>query len=184
MRTPIRPLRTFTGSFQDIRLDFTPEPPLTEQERYHHRQNYPTTLAYLHVYLDGEDAAELLPSGYLLLILDGLLSGFADLATGQATTAAAQWLSDPWRFDLRGDPVHDRVYITLHVPGRWVAMRDVCVPLDQFGREVIRLAQRWEKYLDSIYHGEMTHPEWGKDYRLFQEHMKRAQQALRDYRSE
>lgn len=181
MRTPSKPLRTFTGSFQDIRLDFTPEPPLTEQERYRHRQNYPTELAYLHVYLDVEDAAERLPSGYLLLILDGLLSGFADLATGQAIMATAQWLSDPWQFDLRGDPAHNRVYITLHVPGRWVAMREVSVPLDRFGEEVVRLAQRWEKYLHSLYHEEMIDAEWGKDYRLFQQHLKRAQQALRSY---
>ncbi len=62
MRIPSRPLRTFTGPFQDIRLDFTPEPPLTEQERSHYSQNYPTTLAYLHVYLGEEDATELLPS--------------------------------------------------------------------------------------------------------------------------
>jgi len=182
VRIPSRPLRTFTGPFQDIRLYFTPEPPLTEQERSHYSQNYPTTLAYLHVYLGEEDATEFLPSGYLLWILDGLLHGVADLVTGRSATATSDWGSDPWQFDLRGDPAHNRVYITLHVPGRWVAMRDVFAPLDRFGEEVIRLAQKWEKYLHSLYHEEMIDPEWGKDYRLFQQHLKRAQHALRSYK--
>ncbi len=181
MRIPTKPLKTFTGSFQNIHLDFAPEPPLTEEERSHYSANYPTTMAFLRVYLDGQDATELLPSGYLLWILDNLLSGFADLVTGQATTAASGWGSDPWRFDLHGDPVHNRVYITLHVPGRWVAMHDVQVPLDQFGHEIIHLAERWQRYLDSLYHEEMVDPAWGKDYRLFEHHLKRAREALQEY---
>lgn len=183
MRTPNKPLRTFTGAYDDIRLDFTPGPPLTEEERYRHRQNYPTTLAYVHVYLNGEDAAELLPSGYLLWILDNLLSGFADIATGRALTESSSWGSDPWQFDLRGDPAQNRIFITLHVPERWVAMHDVAVPLDRFGAELLHLAHRWERYLLSLYLDEIMDPAWGEDYRLFQRHVERAQHALHEYQA-
>lgn len=184
MRTHNKPLRTFTGAYDDIRLDFTPEPPLTEEERSQYSQNYPTEMAYLHIYLDGENAAELLPSGHLLWILDSLLSDFADIATGRALTASSAWVSDPWQFDLRGDPAQNRIFITLHVPERWVAMRDVAVPLDRFGAELLHLAQRWEQYLLSLYLDEMMDPDWGKDYRLFQRHVQRAQHALHHYQAQ
>jgi hypothetical protein len=181
VRSPTKFPKTFTGSFHDIRLDFTPESPLTEDERADYSENYPTELAYLHVYLAGEDAAGLVPSAYLLLLLDHLLSNFADLTAGQAATA--RWFSDPWRFDLKGDPANNRVFITLHVPGRWVAMRDVSVPLDRFGQEVIKMAQKWASHLDNLYHDEIVDPKWGEQYRRFERLLEDAQKALRDYKS-
>lgn len=174
-------LETVRGNFQDIRLDFTPEPPLTEKERSRVSANYPTTLAYFHIYLNEHDATVSLPSGYMLWILGGLLSGFADLVSGQTTTATAYWHSDPWCFDMRSNLAHNRVYITLHVPERWIAMRDVGIPLDRFGREVIRISQKWLKYLDSLYHEEIIDSKWGEQYRKFEGHLKRAQKALQEY---
>ncbi len=88
MRIPTKPLKTFTGSFQNIHLDFAPEPPLTEEERSHYSANYPTTMAFLRVYLDGQDATELLPSGYLLLILDGLLRAYPNNPAARKATRA------------------------------------------------------------------------------------------------
>ncbi len=181
MLFPTKPLKTFTGLFNAVRLDFTPESPLAEEERSKFSANYPTTLAFLHVYLDGQDAAELIPSGYLMGILNGLLDGFAVLATGQGAPSPVGWGSDPWQFGLRSDVSHNKVYITLHVPGRWVAMQDVSVPLDRFGQEVIRLAEKWERYLHRFYHKEMLDPKWGEHYRHFRHYIARAKEALREF---
>lgn len=180
---PTKFLKTFTGCFDRIRLDFTPDgPPLTAEERSRTSANYPTSLAFLHIRLNGKDAAELLPSGYLLLILDHLLGKFSGLTGGQVITA--EWFSDPWQFDLRGDPAHNRVYITLHVPGHWVAMQDVSVPLDNFGDELIRVAEKWEEYLLRHYQEEMLDPgEWGDQYRRFKRYLQDAHKAIQQYAS-
>jgi len=170
-------LKTYTGSFEEIRLDFTPEEPVTEDERIPGMATYTYELANLHVYLEGTDAAEKTPSAYMTLLLGQLLSGLADLLASQ--TIAVQWMSDPWQMDLRGDAAHNRLFITLHVPDTHrVVMRDVSVPLDQFGRELIRICQRWSKYLDTTYHDEVIDFKLGKHYHGFERSIKEAQQVL------
>lgn len=181
MRSPTRSLKTSTGTFESIRLAFTAEPPLPQEELSGRSANYPTELAYFHFYLDGQDATELLPSTYMLWLLGDLLRGMTDLVTGQSTTARAQWWSDPWRFDLRADPAHDRLYITLSMPGRWIAMQDVSVPLSAFGREVISMGQEWRGYLDTLFHKELTHPAWGGQIRKYDSWLWRAQEAMEQY---
>ena len=184
MRSPTRSLKTYSGAFESIRLAFTPDPPLPQTELSRTSANYPTELAKLHVYLDSVDATELLPSAYMLWLLGDLLRGLAELVTDQTTTVVAQWWSDPWRFDLRGDLVRNRVYITLQVPGRWVAMQDVNVPLDGFGKEVIRVGQEWRAYLDSIFHQELTHPELSGQIRRYDDWLERAQEAFGRYKTD
>jgi hypothetical protein len=121
------------------------------------------------------------PSEYILWILDSLLDGLRDLVVGKVATA--DWVSDPWQFSIRGDPTRNRTYISLQVAGRWVTMDNVSVPLDEFGRQVIRVSERWAKYLDRIYHEEITHPEWGEQYRLFEGYLGAAQEVIRAYES-
>jgi hypothetical protein len=172
-------IKTYRGDFDHVRLAFTPDSPLALWERSSRSPNYHTTLANLHLYLDGEDAMQGVPSGYILWILGSLLDGLRDLVTGKV--AKADWVSDPWQFSIRGDPSRNRAYISLQVPGRWVAMDNVGVPLDEFGRQVIRVSQRWVKYLDRIYHEEIAHPEWGEQYRLFDGYLSAAQKVVRAY---
>jgi hypothetical protein len=181
VRSPTSSLKTYRGTFESVKLAFKAEPPLSEEELSPTSADYPTHLAYLHLYLDGQDATELLPSAYMLWLLGDLLRGLADLTTYQSRTATAQWWSDPWRFELRGDPAHNRLYVTLHVPGRWVAMEDVSVPLDVFAREVILLAQEWRGYLETLFHEELTHPEWSGQIRKYDSWLQRAQEALEQY---
>jgi hypothetical protein len=170
-----------TGNFQDIRLDFTPEAPLEEKERSRVRANYPTTLAYLHIYLNGKDVTASLPSGYMLWILAGLLRGFTDLVSGQTTIAQANWYSDPWCFELRSNLKQNRVYITLHIPEQCIVMQDVGIPLDSFGHEIIRISQKWLKYLDRVYYEEIVDSKLGSEYRQFEKHLKNSQKALQEY---
>lgn len=181
MRSPTKPLETYTGAFESVSLAFIPDLPLPSEQLSHDSANYPTEQGFVHVYLGGRDATERLPSAYVLWLLDDLLSGLAALITGQATTASALWYDDPWRFDLRGDVAHNRLYVTLHAPGRWVALQDVSVPLDAFAEEVVRVGQLWKDYLDSLFHEELIHPEWGQQIRIFDGWLERARQALAQY---
>jgi hypothetical protein len=176
---PVKTLKTWTGSFGTIRLDFKPEPPEPKENWSQHIANYSVELAYLHIFLDGQIAIERLPSANFCPLLEGLFEAIPTLINGG--TASAHWFSDPWQFDLRGVPVHNRVYITLHVPGRWTAMQDVNVPLNLFGREVIQVGRRWLRYLDSIYHEEIIDPNWGQQYRQLGDHLNSAQKALKEY---
>jgi hypothetical protein len=174
-----RPIHTFTGSFDTIKLDFTPDPPLSEREMSKHRANYPTRLAKLHVYLDGADAGWPTPSSYLFFILNHLLDGMPTLIDGQVVTAP--WFSDPWQFDIRGRPQHNGVLITLHVPERWVAIHNASVPLSQFGNEVIDLARRWMKYLEVTYPQELVNPDFNQQYLQFKQQLEKAKKALHQY---
>ncbi|CAG0933218.1 hypothetical protein TFLX_02972 [Thermoflexales bacterium] len=61
--------KAFTGTFGRIHLEFIPERPLMEDERYRHKANYPTTMAFLNIYLDGENASEIVPSAHFLGLL-------------------------------------------------------------------------------------------------------------------
>jgi hypothetical protein len=173
------PYSTYTGTYGHVRFAFSPEPPLTAAERFSHKANYPTTLAYFHIYLDGEAASQHLPSGYVLWILGGMLGGLPDVLAGG--TATAQWFSDPWQFDLHGLPAQNQLVLTLHVPDLWVAIHAAHVPLDQFGREVLRVAHAWLHYLDGLYHDEMMDVQKGDQYRLFLSHLRKAEHAVRAY---
>ena len=171
------------GSFENISLKFTPQfPPLSVEERSLSRPNYPTVLAYLHVYIDGNNVTEQVPSAYMLWLLDHMLSGFPDLFRGNCVVA--DWDSDPWRFDLKGELIHDRIYITLHVPGKWVAMKNVSVPLSKFGRAVIRLAHEWKDYLLNIYAEEILDPVKGSDYQSFLKYLRQASQIQNNYENQ
>ena len=173
-------MKTYRGSFESIRLGFVPDPPLPKQEWSDRNANYPTRLSELHVYLDDEDAAKEIPSGYLQWILGALLRNLSILMQGGMVTV--EWYSDPWRFDLSGEPNHDRVWITLHFPEHWVAMEDVDVPLSQFAQRLIELAHQWRDYLDSTFHEEMVDPKKGRDQVRFDEYLQQAEQAYRDYK--
>jgi hypothetical protein len=169
-----------TGEFGDIRLGFTPEPLIPLEERSVQSPNYHVAMAYVHVYLNGKDAAESLPSTHFLWLLDHLLHGLGELIRGKDTKA--EWTSDPWRFEFRSIPEQNQIFITLQAPGKWIAMQDVCVLLDQFGREVIRMTKQWQQYLKQHYADEIY--DLGKKrepYRLFLQHLENAQNAMRQY---
>ena len=172
------PLRTFTGFFEQVGLSFTPDLPVPDEERSQYKANYPTSLAFLHIYLDGEDATRQIPSGYLLPILEGLLVGTAGIISGQLIAAMAHWYSDPWQLELQGDLAHDRIILTLESPGRWVAMRDVELPLARFAWAVIAVAEQWAQYLEIHYHGELADPEKGKAYEQFLDRLRAAKASL------
>jgi hypothetical protein len=128
----VEPLEPVTGVFSEIVLSFVPEfPPLPEDER-RSTENYPTTLAYLHVLLDGRNVSNRVSSAYILWLLDHLLHGIGDLVCGRS--AVAGWVADPWRFDLESDPEPDQVEMILHFPPKRVAMKSCIVPLGKFGR--------------------------------------------------
>ena len=123
------------------------------------------TLAYLCVYLDGKNVSNRVPSAYILWLLDHLLHGIGDLVCGRP--AVAKWVADPWRFDLESDPEHDQVEITLHLPPKWVAMKNCIVPLGTFGRAVLRLAADLDEYLIEHYPDEVFDALKGEQYRRF-----------------
>jgi hypothetical protein len=180
---PIDPLVPCTGSFRDVSLEFVPDgPPLSNGERSDLFPNYPTELAFLHVFLDGKNVTGSVPSAYMLLLLDHLLSSLGDLVQGNP--AVAMWFADPWQFDLVGDPAQDRVIVTLHVPGRWEAMKDVLVPLSRFGRSVIRVADGWREYLIKNYPVEISDHTKDAQYKRFTEHLTRARQILLEYEAQ
>lgn len=175
-RNPNKPIRGVSGSFDTIKLDFSAGPPLREQEKYKHKANYPTTLAKIHVLLNGKDAAQQVPSGHVHFILISLLHGVPLLLQGKSITA--DWVSDPWQFDVHGYPNRNRVAITLHVPEQWVAMSDVNVPLDQFGQEIIKLGQRWRKYLEQTYEAEVHRDGFNQQYINFVGYLNTAIKSL------
>jgi hypothetical protein len=162
-----------------VKLGFTPEEPLLEHEKYKHKANYPTTQASMHILLDGEDAAQNVPSGYLLFILNNLLDGIPQLLRGQSVTA--QWFNEPWQWDIRGFPQQNRIVMTLHVQEQWVAMRGVTVPLDLFGKELLQLGREWLKHLKITYPIEVADPILGQKFRQLQEQLITAEQALARY---
>lgn len=179
-RRRLPPLVTRSGSYHDIRLDFTPEAPPEEAGRSSLVLHYPLELGFIHIYLDDVDAAELVPSARLYSLLSQLASGISNLVDSQDITA--DWESDPWRIDIRSEAKRNRVYITLHSPwNNWVAMREVGVPLDRFAEEVLRVTKRWLEYLNSIYHDEIADADKGRSYRNMEQILKEQQQVLREY---
>ncbi len=180
-RLPNKPLKTYSGSFESFRLDFTPwEPPPPESRQATFITHYTYAMGNLHILLDGEDAAELVPSGWLFGILTELSSGLSKIVAGQAITV--HWGSDPWQMDIKSNPKRNRAFITLYSPGNnWVAMRDVSVPLDQLAREVLSVSKRWLLYLDGPYHDEIQEMGRGKSYRNSKLILKEQERALRQY---
>lgn len=171
--------KPFTGTFERVQLEFVPEPPLTEEERYNYKANYPTEMAFLNIYLDGENASEIVPSGYFLGLLIGLLDSFVRLATRHTVTATATWgPSDPWRLDLSSNCARGQIGIDLYVPDLWVPIRDACVPLIQFGRELVVMAQKWDKYITDLYQGEITKPGWEGHYLSYKDYLTKAEETL------
>ena len=173
-------IKTYTGSYDSVHLGFTPDgPPLSEAEKSKRGANYPTRMAFLHVYLGGEDAASQVPSGHLFSILLGLLQDLPDLLSGKSIKV--NWLSDPWQLDIRGDPTRNCAYITLHVPNRWVSIDAARVPLDILGEEVVRIAQKWKGYLLKFYEDEMLNLQLGEPYQEFKSALRQAAIAMRSY---
>lgn len=174
------PLKTITGTFSKISLDFMPDgPPLEIDERSKMRANYPTVLAFIYIKLDGKNTTELLPSAYFLLLLDHLLASIAKIVHGQS--AIASWFSDPWQIELQGNPENNILSMTVQLPGRWIALKDVKVPLNQFALEVIHLAKRWHNYLQEHYDDEIFDSEKGEQFRRFEQHLNNAQTSYRKY---
>jgi hypothetical protein len=180
-RLPSRPLKTFTGVFENVRLEVShdePDPPSARSVSY--IEHYPLELGSLHILLNGVNASDLVPSSWLFSTLADLTGGLAELLEG--ISIRASWYCDPWQLDVKSNPKRNRAYLTLHCPGYdWVALRNVSVPLDEFGREVIKVSKQWLKYLDSLYHNEISEPERGQYFRNFQVLLEEAQQALRNY---
>lgn len=163
----------------NIRLVATPEhPPLEMHERYTHKANYPTTLAFLHVYLDGTDVTADISSAYMLLLLDHLLAGIGRLLKGD--DANAEWFSDPWTLRMHPLVTKDRLFLTLDLGHRPTPLKNVEISLDQFVQEVINLAKKWREYLEETYSDEIFHPEKGEQFRRFEQHLKNAELAWKN----
>lgn len=181
-RLPDKPLTTYSGSYEDIRLDVTPmesAPPL-HLRKDSFITHYPLESGWLHIFLNGTDALELVPPGYLYMILVQLAAGITDLIAGRSISVA--WVSDPWQMDVSRQPKHNRVLITVHSPGNnWVAMRDVSVPLYRFGKEVLNVTRKWLKYIESIYDYEVNDPEEGQPFRNSQRILKEQEAILSKY---
>lgn len=160
----------------NIRLDVTPEhPPLDMHERYTHKANYPTTLAYLNIFLEDREVTSDVPSAYMLLLLHHLLTGVEKLLAGH--DVIAKWFSDPWQLEMYPIKSIDRLRLTLHIPGHWVAFENVEVSLSQFIEEVLKVAKNWRKYLQETYSDEIYHLEKGEQFRRFEQHLKSAELA-------
>lgn len=169
------------GRFMNIRLDATPEhPPLEMHERYTHKANYPTTLAYLKIFLNDREVTSDVPSAYMLLLLNHLLVGVDKLLTGH--DVIAKWFSDPWQLEIHPILSRNRLLLTLQLSEQWVAFKNVEVSLDRFVEEVLMLAKNWRRYLHEIYLDEIRHPEKGEQFRRFEQHLKSAEFAWKRYR--
>ena len=135
-------------------------------------------MAFLDVYLDGKNATKDVPSAFFIYLVGELLSELHNVLDGGS--GEASWVSDPWRFKISGIPKTNHADITLHFPGRWVAIEHAVVPLDQYCREVIQLGQRWLNYLETDYEDEVFHPEKGKIYSLFKQDFISAKEAVQN----
>jgi hypothetical protein len=116
------------------------------------------------------------PSAYLSPLIEGLLDAIPILLMNGSTSA--EWLSDPWRFELRGDVSHNAATISVLWDEHHIAIRDAVVPLDQLAREIIRLSQKWLRYLAEEYPDEVSDPDWGQQYRQLEEHLSIARKAF------
>lgn len=167
-----------SGVFGQIKLDFSPEfdEPLEIEERFTHKANYPTTLAYLHIYLDNQEVSQNVSSAYLLFLMDHLLAAIPMVLEGKEATA--EWVSDPWQLDLVGLPATNQLQMTLRLSQRIPVLDRVKVPLDQFCQSVIELAYRWGEYLGESYPEEIHDSQKGKAYQRFTAHLNTAKAAM------
>jgi hypothetical protein len=167
----------------DIRLIAVPEfPPFEMHERITYDANYPTTLAHLHIYLDGINATSDISSAYMLWLSDHLLVGVSELLEGNDVTA--KWFSDPWQLEMHPHVNSNRLLLTLNMLRRPTPINNVEVPLDQFIQEVIKLGKSWGKYLEQIYLDEIYHPEKGEQFRRFEKHLMSGELAWKRHRGE
>ncbi|MEM7534728.1 MAG: hypothetical protein AAF639_21295 [Chloroflexota bacterium] len=173
-------LKTITGTFEDITLEIVPEsPPLEEHERSVISPNYPTVLGYVHIYLDGKNRTKKVPSAYVMFLIDHLLGKFEQLLQGEVVIA--EWVSDPWQFELTPLVEQNRLKITLHVPNKWVALQNVDIPLSQFYAEVIHAAEQWKMYLAQHYGDEIENPDKNRDYQKYEQFIEIAKNVLQEY---
>jgi hypothetical protein len=163
-----------TGSFEDIRLDFT-------RDETEPLQDYLHLPAYLHIYMNGTDIAENLPSAYLFMTLGEIVGRFSDLIKGR--DIRAKWWDSPWQFDLHAAPEQNVIFITLHMPDNLVLVKDVSVSLDHFSQEVINVTHLWLTYLDKNLHKEVIDPKEGRYFRQLKDELQKAEQILEQYRS-
>ncbi len=113
-------------------------------------------------------------------LLNGLLDCFVRLALEHAVIAMATWgPSGPWQLDLSSNCARSQIGIDLYVPGRWVAIHEACVPFIQFGRELVVMAQKWDKYINDLYPEEIANPEWEGHYLSFKAYLAKAETALK-----
>lgn len=166
-----------SGKYEDVKIEVVPTyPPLSDEEKSSTSANYPTELASFHIYLDGQIVTELIPPAYVMFLLDHLLNAVANFPLGKASTA--EWFSDPWQFDLTPFPEENLVSITLHVPGKWVALKGAKVPLRQFSTEVIRVATQWKKYIQLHYSDEVANTDTEKQFKQFSEYLDKARSTV------
>jgi hypothetical protein len=167
-------IKTYTGSFENIRLDFSlGSTPLKNDPQYELRD------AHLHIYLDGEDAASGVPSGFMTYILIQLLIGLDNALAGEQITAS--WYSDPWRMKVQGHAQRNRIFLTLHLPRKWIALDNVSVPLDIFCKELLELSRQWLKFLQDEYAEIVADPEEGKYYYELKGYLKSAERLVGAY---
>ena len=96
--------------------------------------------------------------------MTNLIAGISDLLKGK--TISSDWASDPWEIVVRGEPGNNHAYVSVQSLGNnWIAMHNVCVPLDRFCRELVDLEKRLLKYLDKTYPEETMDPVRGQYFR-------------------
>jgi len=67
----------------------------------------------------------------------------------QGEQLVAEWNTDPWRLHVRSEPAQDLAYLTLHMPGHYIAIHEAAVPLGQLARELITLGHRLGEHIQS-----------------------------------
>jgi hypothetical protein len=181
VRTPIE-FPSLRGAFNGIHLDFLSLEPPPLAERSLLGPNYPNAMAYLRILVDTVEPSQNVPRGYMMAILDGILSTMTDILSGTADTGRAEWQSGPWCLDLRGVLHENRLYLTLHRSHRFFAMEEVVVPFLLFAHEAIGLAHKWDRHLRKTYPDEIQRPGWDRDYLLFRSYLHDAEGAFKSYK--
>ncbi len=138
--------------------------------------------AFLHIYVDGIDAAEGTISTYLFMTLDSIVDGLPGLLQGNNINI--QWMGSALYLEIISHPESNQVILTLHLPTSDSAViKELTVPLNNFAEEVIKVGERWLVYLDKHLHQETSSKRDGKYFRIAKENLEKAAQALGEYQS-
>lgn len=170
---------THTGKFDNVKLSFTPDEPLSDRERYKYKANYPTTQAKIHMHLNGEDVLHATTPGYVLYILQHFLESIDLLIRGQSISVS--WVSDAWQFDIDSLPKQGIVLITVHIPDEYIVAQSIEVPLFLFCEQIIAMAKEWVKHLKSVYPQEISDPKFNQPYLQLNRSIDKAIKVLNSY---